>query len=661
MSLATAPGSPQGVTGGDPPEERPLDRALRGASVPLAGFAIVAFTNAIAIAATIPPPARASLRLAHHAFDAAQTLGLGLVDASVLGVAALVARGKRSVELALAGATAAPVVHVVLGADLERQAQVALEGTLATPLRAVFTLLCALAIPVALLLGGGLARRPKLRYLPFVLVLGGIVTNHVVVRDDYPGLHGAITWAAATMGGALAAPLVRGAWRPARVRAWMAGLAAIGVAGLVASPSNDARIELFRAPGATGAWALALTAWPRPAIAATAPAPTPRAEATPPTEPRLFANPPLVVLLTVDATRAEAVLEPTRASMFPTFTRLGSLGATFTRATAPGSQTSVSLTTVFTGRYFSELYWAMHGEGSARFEYASKDPTPRFPALLTATGVATESFCSLKFLEQEFGAATGFAKQNALARGREHVGAQGVIEPLIHRLRRVKDEPAFFFAHLTEPHAPYDRGAQKTGPDYDRYLAEIAVADAQIGRVERLLAQRFPDRGVLIVSSDHGEAFGEHDTFFHTKTLYEELLHVPLFVKGPGVAKRRVEERVGLVDLGPTILDLFGVPSPPSMRGRSLVPLLAGRDEPLERPLFAEGRLRRAYYDGDLKVIEDERRKVVEAYDLAADPGELTNLFDVDRARVEPAVATLRAFFEASTFRREGYAPPYKP
>jgi arylsulfatase A-like enzyme len=212
-----------------------------------------------------------------------------------------------------------------------------------------------------------------------------------------------------------------------------------------------------------------------------------------------------------------------------------------------------------------------------------------------------------------------------------------------------------------EPHAPYDRG-RRDGTDYERYVSEIAVADAQIGRVQRLLDQRFPGRGVLIVSADHGEAFGEHETREHTKTLYEELLRVPLLVRGAGVVRQEIHEHVGLVDLGPTILDLFDQPTPATFGGQSLVPLLMGRRAPLTRPLLAEGRLRRVLYTpDDVKVIVDERRKLVEVYDLARDPAESHNLWDDDRARADHALGLLDAWFAAHTARRPGYRTPYKP
>jgi arylsulfatase A-like enzyme len=301
----------------------------------------------------------------------------------------------------------------------------------------------------------------------------------------------------------------------------------------------------------------------------------------------------------------------------------------------------------------------MHGDGVARFLYPADDPSPRFPALLAEHGVTTANVASLNFLASDFGVIRGFTEEQVVPRGRTHAMAKALIDPIIQRLSRAGPEPLFLYTHLMEPHAPYDRGSVKQGADHERYLSEIAVVDAQLARVVKLLDRRFGERAILIVGADHGEAFGEHGTYQHTKTIYEELIHVPLLIHGPGIAPRRISEHVGLIDLGPTILDLFTVETPGTYMGQSLVHLLAGRRSALDRPLAAEGRLRRALYVGpSLKVIEDARRKTIEVYDLERDPDELVNLYDLDRRAVEPAVAELRAFFTAHA--RPGPVP-YKP
>jgi arylsulfatase A-like enzyme len=117
-----------------------------------------------------------------------------------------------------------------------------------------------------------------------------------------------------------------------------------------------------------------------------------------------------------------------------------------------------------------------------------------------------------------------------------------------------------------------------------------------------------------------------------------------------------------MIDLGPTLLDLFGAETPATFNGQSLLPFLAGGSVALTRPLLAEGRLAREYTQEDgLKVIEDPRKKVVEVYDLVRDPGETLNLFDAEPARSDRALAFLRAFYARHTLRDGGYEPPYKP
>ena len=641
-----------------------------------AGFALLALTAAICIAVGVPrPPGGLGLRAGHYVFEIACTLGLGAASALAIGAWVRFVAVPWWASAAVFTAACVPFQYAMLGNDLDRQSAVVWNGRFETAIFVVFLFLCAASIPAAHVVGTWFSRRKWLRFLPLTAALVAMVGNHFTLADDYFGSHGAVAWAAATLAGAAislpAARAGRALWARRGGRVAAMALGAWAAMGIVVPPRNDVRVQLFRDP-CTLAWVQAASVWPAPSLhGATIPLDSPwladrsALAPTPPTPLRLFPRSPVVVLLTIDALRADDIADPANDAAFPTFAAMKREGAFFTRATAPGSQTAVSLASMISGRAFSELYWSMHGTGETRFAYPCEDPSPRFPALLTAHGVQTMTVPSINFLAADFGVVRGFAEEKIVAEGRRHMGAKTVVEPLLERLRREPRDstaPLFLYAHLTEPHAPYDRGAKK-GTEHERYLSEIAVADAQVGRVAKLLqGARFADRSLLIVSADHGEAFGEHATFQHTKTLYEELVRIPLLMRGPGLEPRRIDEHVGLIDLGPTILDLFGVETPASLEGQSLVPLLTGRGQRLERPLVAEGRLRRAMYlPGDLKVIEDERRRTAEVYDLRRDPGETNNLFDLDPARSDAALATLRAFFASHTSKRPGYRPVYKP
>ncbi len=645
----------------------PLRLTVRVAEPPLLAALLLAIANAADIAVTLRmPPGGPSVRAAHHAFDVALTLGVGLAAAIAIGTLGhALRRWPLAVRLAYLSAGTA-LASQVLTQDLRHQAEYVLSGVPGSLLLALFVLLCGAALPVAHHLGLWFGRRRVLRWIALAIAIGGIVTSHLIVRDDYAALHASIEWTAATLAmGALGPTLARRrtSTRSPRARRLAWGVLALaGLVGLTVPPNNRTRVELFQTPGAIGAWAMARTWWPMPEPTAHAPvkaAPRLPDAPVPPSQPPLVEGAPVVVMITIDATRGDVVLDPKTAATFPFFSDLRRNAATFTHAISPGSQTSVSLTTLFSGRTFSQLYWSRYGKGPSRFLYAAEDPTPRFPELLQASGVKTALFGGTNFLANEFGVARGFDTFK-VPDGRRHGLATEVLDPLIARLNQVGDEPTFLYGHIMEPHSPYDRGKKK-GTDFERYVSEVGVADAQVARVARVLSQRFPARGVLIVSADHGEAFGEHGTFQHTKTLYEELLHVPLFIRGAQVKARRLDARVSLVDVGATILDLFGVPLPAGFLGESLAPMLRGRPQQRARPLIAEGRLRRALYAGDVKVIEDLRRKVVEAYDLKADPKELVNLFDQEDPRALEALATLRAFFEANELKKPGYTQPYKP
>lgn len=174
----------------------------------------------------------------------------------------------------------------------------------------------------------------------------------------------------------------------------------------------------------------------------------------------------------------------------------------------------------------------------------------------------------------------------------------------------------------------------------DRYDAGIHQLDAELGRVfDFLNEQGLMERAAVIITADHGEALMDHGDLFHAASQYQEVIRVPLLVRGPGLPEgKRVATPVSLVDLTPTILELAGVRPIIGIDGRSLVPLWR-KDEKHqfdERDLFAEAPgeynemvgleryhvLRRGQY----KLHHELFKNRFELYDLNADPNELENI-----------------------------------
>src|SRR5262249_52850938 len=198
-----------------------------------------------------------------------------------------------------------------------------------------------------------------------------------------------------------------------------------------------------------GAWLLARVSWRVPELSRAYPPPSSpwfrdrsSLPPVPPTSPPL-ANSPIVILATIDSVRADVLASGDDDAALPLLADMKRSGASFTGRTAPGSQTAVPLTAVFSGRYFSQLYWSYHGSGSTRFVYAGDDPTERFPAILTARGVKTASFCSVNFLANDFGVLRGFGEERVISQGRRHAFAREMIDPVIDRLRAAGSEPLF--------------------------------------------------------------------------------------------------------------------------------------------------------------------------------------------------------------------------
>ncbi|MEJ7730683.1 MAG: hypothetical protein WKG00_15880 [Polyangiaceae bacterium] len=250
-------------------------RHLEIASGPGLGFALWALVDAVAIAASVSLPAEGfGLRALHHLFASGQTLALGLVLGAVLLAGAAVARGRWPMVVAYALGTMG-VMHAMLGPDLERQAEIIADGQWSWALRPLYVVLCGLAIPAAHVLGTVVGERwPRLALLLALAGLGGMVTNQLVLRDDYPAVHAAIGWASATLAGAaVAGRVVRRVERLGRRSRLAFGAAALAELLLALyPPPNGVRRELFRQPGAASAWLLAAAFWSPPSIRAAAPA-----------------------------------------------------------------------------------------------------------------------------------------------------------------------------------------------------------------------------------------------------------------------------------------------------------------------------------------------------------------------------------------------------
>lgn len=208
--------------------------------------------------------------------------------------------------------------------------------------------------------------------------------------------------------------------------------------------------------------------------------------------------------------------------------------------------------------------------------------------------------------------------------------------------------PFFVFVHTYQVHHPYTPPeaysaiahtrpmpalpglpppAKDAMADAAAYLAEIAFTDSVVGRLfDTIDTLGLRDDTVVVVTADHGEAFGEHGRRFHGTGLQREQLRVPLLVRAPGLVApgRRVDDLVGLVDLTPTLLELLGQARAPWMQGISLAGVMRPGSE--ERVLLGRAFPIRGF--GKLHGVRGATWKLdlsskPHYFDLRKDPGEL--------------------------------------
>jgi arylsulfatase A-like enzyme len=367
-----------------------------------------------------------------------------------------------------------------------------------------------------------------------------------------------------------------------------------------------------------------------------------------------------VLLVTIDSVRADHTSAyGYRRPTTPVLAELAGRGVRFERAETASPTTRRALPALLFGRYPSTLPF----DPASRMPRLRAHQLPTLASGLAGAGYRTHAIFSVGGLLDDT-ALAGFASSEALAsygRGYQRPNnAAEVTDRALAWIARPGSGPWFLWVHYFDPHHPYQTppGAPHFGDrPIDHHDAEIAHVDAQLGR----LLAGLGGATLVVVTADHGEAFGERGVSFHGKNLHEEQTRVPLVIATVGDsprAPRALATPVSLVDVAPTVLDLAGVALPTGMNGRSLAAAVLGTGPAPARPLVLElvrdrfvDRRMFAIVDGDHKLIWDLDAGAMAAFDLRRDPGEHDDLI------ATPLGAVLRATL-GTTLDRELGAPP---
>jgi choline-sulfatase len=398
----------------------------------------------------------------------------------------------------------------------------------------------------------------------------------------------------------------------------------------------------------------------------------------------MAAPPPNVILITVDTTRADRMgFLGSTLGLTPNLDKLASESVVFTRAYAQAPLTAPSHATILTGTYpqFHQVN---------NFGVPLQKDLPFAPAILKAHGYHTAAFVGALVLDPAAGAVPGFDRGFDTYNAGFHKSdredryhsverrAGDVVARALAWLNQHPRGPFFLWVHLYDAHDPYDPPEPyKTKYASAPYDGEIAYADSSLGKfLTQLRARGFYNSALIAVMADHGEGLGDHGEDTHGIFLYDETINVPLLIKLPGApaeklsAGKRVESRVGLVDVLPTILDAVGVAVPPEVQGESLLGLM--RPKPAaaasatelpalpERPSYAESDYAHdAYGWSSLRSLRTGKYLYIKAprqelYDQASDPKAKHDLSSASTAVTSTLAGQLDAFRRKTTSTQEG-------
>ena len=399
-------------------------------------------------------------------------------------------------------------------------------------------------------------------------------------------------------------------------------------------------------------------------------------------------TPPNLILISLDTLRADHLgsygYERPTSPALDAFARDGVL---FESVTAPAPWTLPSHASLFTG-----LYPHTHGVKN----YGTKlDPrTPTLASILSARGYRAKAIVNHHVLGPDFGLMHGFAEAEYVSEWSDGDAdtrqltdrGEEITTKAIDWIDRAKS-PFLLFLHYFDVHSDYSArpeyvamfakpyagpidgstaqllemradGTRIDGADLEHlvalYDAEIRQLDDQLARLLRALDERgLSDRTLIVVTSDHGEELMEHGSVLHGRTMYQEVIGVPLLVRGPGIPRgTRVAQNVSLTDLLPTLLEVLGAPVPPGVQGRSVVSYWTepGRLH-AEHLAFAEADWMNAQPDmkrmvrrGRHKLHLNRMTDATELYDVVADPHEQADLAAREAERVRELRADLDAF-----------------
>jgi arylsulfatase A-like enzyme len=363
-----------------------------------------------------------------------------------------------------------------------------------------------------------------------------------------------------------------------------------------------------------------------------------------------------VLLVTIDTARADRFSYAAPGGPgTPNVDALAAAGAGFTNAITPVPLTLPAHASILTGRLPPSHTLRDNGF----YKLPAAETT--LAEVLRTAGFTTGAFIGAEVLDARYGLDQGFETYDDRLVDQGPAGllyyperrGEEVVAAALAWLAERRGGRVFAWVHLFDPHTPYRPPEPELGRYESAYDGEIAYADRVIGKlVEGWSKTRGGDETLVVVTSDHGEALGEHDERTHGVLVHDATLRVPLVIRVPGRGPSgKIAAPVSLIDVMPTVLGALGLPVPPGVQGRDLRPLLDGGPVPWSRASgYAESLYAELHHgcaplvalrEGGFKLVKGAHE---ELYDLSADPREMKDLAASDARQRDTLTAFLETF-----------------
>ena len=367
-----------------------------------------------------------------------------------------------------------------------------------------------------------------------------------------------------------------------------------------------------------------------------------------------------LLLITIDSLRVDRIeAYGSKNARTPNINRLAENGWMFKSCYASVPLSLPSHGTIFTGR--EPLAQGVRNDDSDILP----DSELTWAEVMKSHGFETYGLVSSYLLHSKFGLKQGFdVFDDSLDYGslihnvRTGLAADRVYSRFQSWLESWTPHKFFGWVHFSDPQAPYEPPQEYAKMfENDPYSGEVAFVDHYVGEIVRTLeAKKLLDRTVVVIAGSHGESLHEHREWGHGLFCYEPTLRVPLIIYSPAVfkEKRVVASRVRLLDLMPSLLQLFNLEIPAGIQGQSFLHLLSkkNRDPQVDQPVYFES----LYGSKEMNfarltgLISEDYKFIslpeAELYDLKADPAETENLVSTKSDVAQRMQMEVRRHFE---------------